>query len=214
MAEIELSQQGEVGVVTIDRPPVNAIGLEMLVLLKDGLEELLHTSKAMVLTSSSGVFCAGADVKAFASYSPEQRREFARVTDEVFEALYAAPIPTIAALPGHALGGGLIVALTCDVRLAARGDYKLGLPQLAAGVPFPARALDVARAELPVHVLRRLILGAEILDPAAAREAGLVDELVDPDELLERAVARAVALAGFPVYADTKARLRRLPSKN
>lgn len=72
--------------------------------------------------------------------------------------LYGPPIPTVAAVNEHALGGGLMIALGCDVRFVARGAHKLGLTQVTAGVPFPAVPIAVAHAELTPSAARRLVL--------------------------------------------------------
>ena len=103
MAEIEFSQHGEVGVLTINRPPVNAFTLGMFNAFQESLAELSHCSKAMVLTGANGIFCAGIDLKELKSYSPAQGRELAVSVNTLFKALYAVSIPTVAALSGHAV---------------------------------------------------------------------------------------------------------------
>jgi enoyl-CoA hydratase len=109
---------------------------------------------------------------------------------------------------GHALGGGLVMALACDLRLAARGEYKLALNEIEAGVPFPAGPLAVVRAELDPSVLRDLCLTGRSVGPEEALGLRFLDEILEPDDLVARACARALELASLPSYATVKAQVR------
>jgi enoyl-CoA hydratase len=128
--------------------------------------------------------------------------------NNVVRLLYTLPIPTVAALNGHALGGGLVLALACDWRLAAEADLRIGLTEVTAGVPYPAVAMEIVRAELTPAALRSLVLTGRVVAPQAAMTLGVVDELVSPEGLFSRALARARELAALPGYADVKRGLR------
>jgi enoyl-CoA hydratase len=101
-----------------------------------------------------------------------------------------------------------VIALACDVRLAARGDYKLALNEVAAGVPFPAGPLGVVRAELDPSVMRDLCLTGRSVGPEQALALRVLDEIVEPQELMPRARGRALQLAELPAYAALKAQVR------
>jgi enoyl-CoA hydratase len=123
--------------------------------------------------------------------------------------LYGLPFPAIAAVGGHALGGGLVLALACDARLAAAApDAKLGLTEARAGVPFPAGPLEVIRAELSPPLLRRLTLTSATLSPAEFHALGVLDGVVPAEHLETVAVDAAKDLAAQPAFETVKQQLR------
>jgi enoyl-CoA hydratase/carnithine racemase len=110
---------------------------------------------------------------------------------------------------GHAVAGGLILALCADHRVAAT-EGRFGLTELRAGLPYPVAAISVVRAELAAHAARRLVLGAALVDSEDALALGVFDELRPPDEVLPRAVELAQELASLPrgTYTQVKRQLR------
>ena len=122
---------------------------------------------------------------------------------------YDFPRPVVAAVNGHAVAGGLILALCADHRVGARGA-SYGLTETRVGTPYPAAALAIVRAELAPAAARRLVLGAELLDADRALELGLVDELAEADAVLERALEVSRQLAALPTatYEAVKRQLR------
>jgi enoyl-CoA hydratase len=111
----------------------------------------------------------------------------------------------VAAVDGHAIAGGLVLAMCADVRIAGPGG-KLGLTELRAGVPYPAAAIGVCAAELAAPVARRLVLRAELFDTARALEWSILDEVVAEGQVVERALEVAADLASAP--AATSARIK------
>ena len=122
--------------------------------------------------------------------------------NRAFAGWYSFPRPVVCAVNGHAIAGGLILALCGDHRIGTT-DGKLGLTELKAGVPYPAVAMAVVRAELSKAAARRLVLGSELVGMEAARELELLDELVPEGELVDRALTRAREMAAAP--SDTYA---------
>jgi enoyl-CoA hydratase len=129
----------------------------------------------------------------------------------MYLALYGTPLPLVIACTGHALAGGALLLLTGDVRLGADGPYRIGLNEVAIGMPLPALGMELARDRLAAHELPRATLGAHIYDPAGAVRAGYLDEVVPAEALLVRARAEATRLGAFSrsAYGATKVRLRR-----
>ena len=124
--------------------------------------------------------------------------------------LFVFGAPVVAALPGHAIAGGLIVAAAADERIASAGRGELGLSEVLLGVPVPQCLLEIFRHLLGARGMERLAAAGENLPVEAARSAGLVDQVVPPAELLDRAVERTQKLAALPhaAHAAIKRRAR------
>lgn len=207
---VESEDRGDVRVVRLSRPPVNALDLELARTLHEAVLEAEAAPRcaAVVLTGLPGVFSAGIDTRRVPAYDAETRAAMLRTINRTILALYGSRKPAVAALSGHALGGALVLALTCDYRLAARGPFKLGLTEAAAGIPFPAGPLAVVRAELSPPQLRLLAVGSPTADPESELLAGVIDRVVEPGVLLEEAAAEARRLAALPAFARVKEQLR------
>ncbi|HXK23788.1 MAG TPA: enoyl-CoA hydratase/isomerase family protein [Myxococcota bacterium] len=213
-----------VRVLALARPPVNAIDFALVRALGDAVEAAASDAacRALVVTGASGVFSAGIDTKRIPSYDADERASMLRAVNRTVLALYAFEKPAVAAISGHALGAGLVLALTCDLRLAANGEFRLGLTEGKAGIPFPAGPLAVSRAELSPESLRRLALTSATEAPASPWLAGIVDHVVPAEGLLARAQDEARTLAAQPAFAavkrqlrgDTIARLRRIVERD
>lgn len=199
-----------VAVLRLSRPPVNALDLPTILALETAFARLAADRPAgLVLSGAGGVFCAGVDTRAFAAYSGGERAEMVWAITRMVHRLYGLPFPTIAAIGGHALGGGLVLALACDARLAAAvPDAKLGLTEARAGVAFPAGPLEVIRAELSPQLLRRLTLTSATLPPAEFRALGVLDGVVPAEDLEAAAVDAAKDLAAQPAFETVKQQLR------
>jgi enoyl-CoA hydratase len=182
-------------------------------LLEEGrrlAEELISDPPpAVVLTGREGFFSAGADLKIAPTLDADGQRGMVEGINGIFAAWYGFPRPVVAAVNGHAIAGGLILALCADYRVGStEGSY--GVTELKAGLPYPAVALAVVRAELHAPAARRLVLGADLIGAKEALEAGAFDELAEPDQVLHRAteVARELSLLPSEAYAKVKSQLR------
>jgi enoyl-CoA hydratase/carnithine racemase len=198
-----------IALVRFDRPPVNAIDravTEELGALAGALERA--PPKALVLTGSGATFSAGLDLKAVPAYGLGERRALVLSINRMVRRLYGLPCPTVAAVNGHAMAGGLVLALGCDLRLAAAGAAKLALSEVNVGIPFPLGPMLVVNDTVGGSARRDLALFGRVYDPATALAAGLVDEIVPAERLLARARERARELAGLRGYAVIKAQLR------
>ena len=148
-APVVLTVEEGIALVRLARPPANAIEISLVEALDATLARLSEDlPTAVVLTGAGSVFCAGIDVKVVPGYGREEQRRLIVSINRLIERVYGFPRPTIAAVNGHAIGGGLVLALACDVRLATTAACKLGLTEVTAGIPFPAGPITVVRAEL------------------------------------------------------------------
>ncbi|MBV8957113.1 MAG: enoyl-CoA hydratase/isomerase family protein [Solirubrobacterales bacterium] len=199
-----------VTLVRLDRPPANAINLDLLDELVATLEGLAADAPAaVVIAGRDGFFSAGVDLKAVPGYGPGEHRRMVSGINRMVLAAYGLPCPVLAAVTGHAIAGGLVLALCADVRIGSL-EGRYGLTEVKVGVPYPQGAIGVVRAELPPHAARSLALGNRLIDGSEALRLGLVDEALPADAVLPRAIELASEMAAFPadIYAATKFELR------
>lgn len=207
---MSLHETDGVVVMTVDRPPANAMDVALLRDVVAAIEQVANDlPRALVLAGRDGFFSAGADLKAVPGYGPEDQREMVQSINAMALGAYELPCPVVGAITGHAIAGGLVLALCADIRIASSvGRY--GLTEVKVGVPYPQAAIGVVAAELPPHAARVLALGNDLIDAAECRRLGVFDEVVEPHEVVSRATELARGLAGFPrdVYTRTKRDLR------
>jgi enoyl-CoA hydratase len=182
---IDIERNGAVHVVRLNRGPVNALDVDMLDALTETMRDL---QGPVVLTGNGRVFSAGVDLRRVLAEDADYAAALLAALSAGFQAVFDHPGPTVAAIDGSAIAGGCMFALACDVRFMSGG--RIGLTELAVGVPFPVAGLEIARYVLG-DAARRVILRGESFDPQEALELGLIDEHVAPEALHER--ARTVA---------------------
>lgn len=207
---IQTEDRRGVRVVALHRPPVNAFDLTLVAAVGEALRQAGEdeSCEALVLTGIPGVFSAGIDTRAVPGYDPTTRSAMLRAINRTVAILYALPKPVVAAISGHALGGALVLALACDVRLAARGAFRLGLTESAAGIPFPAGPLVIVRAELSPENARMLALQSPVVGPEVLLARGVIDRVVEPERLIEESLDEARRLLALPAYGEVKRQLR------
>jgi enoyl-CoA hydratase len=208
-ASIDEHDEG-VLVLTIDRPPANAMDLTLLREIVAAVARVAGEGpRALVLTGRPGCFSAGADLKAVPGYGPAEQREMVTLINAMALGGYELQFPVVGAITGHAIAGGMVLALCADIRVAsASGRY--GLTEVQVGVPYPQAALGVVRAELSPQAARVLALGSELTDARECERLGVFDEVLDAEDVLSRSLHLAERLAKLPpeVYARTKRDLR------
>jgi enoyl-CoA hydratase len=208
---VSIDTSGSVSVLRIDRPPANAMNVALLEELGAALERVAASPpRALVVAGRDGFFSAGADLKEVPRHGPDERRTMVNGINQMVLAAYALPCPTVAAVTGHAIAGGMVLALCFDVRIASDAG-RYGLTEVRVGVPYPQAAIAVVAAELPPPAARRLALGSALTDAAECLQLGAFDEVLSADQVVGRALTVAEDLAAMPadVYARTKLDLRR-----
>jgi enoyl-CoA hydratase len=207
---VTVESRGELALLRLDRPPANALNPEVLEQLEEARRELAADPPgAVVVTGRERFFSAGVDLKLVPTWSADDQRAMVNGINELVLGWYGFPRPVVAAVTGHAIAGGMVIALCADYRVGAT-EGKLGLTELRAGVPYPAAAIALVRAELGPPAARALALRAHLVEPEEGLRLGLVDELTGPGEVLARAcdVAQEMASFGGDAYVRTKRELR------
>ena len=195
---LERFPDAQIAVLTLDRPPLNAIDGQMVAELAEATAELTADAeiRAVVVRSAlEGVFMAGADIHEFERIA-EEGIDRALLAQEVFSRFAEVPQPTVAAVNGHALGGGLELALACDFRFAARSEGALiGLPEVRLGLlPGAGGTQRLTWLVGPARATELIMKGIQ-LSPEEAAADGIVHFLVEPEELEPKARDYVVRLA-------------------
>lgn len=208
---IDNEQRGHISVLHMAHGKANALDVEFCEAMTIRLEECRHApTRALVLTGHGQIFSAGVDLLRVLEGGPAYLTTFLPALHTVLETLFCYPKPVVAAINGHAVAGGCVLACAADYRLMAQQTGRIGVPELLVGVPFPTIALEIMRGTAAPHHLPSLLYRGAMVDPANAVECGLVDELVEPGTLLEQAVAAAESLASLSplAFALTKRQVR------
>jgi enoyl-CoA hydratase len=211
MSSIRTTRDGAVAVVTLSRPPANAMDAASLVELAEEIDRLGREPDvdAIVLTGEGRTFSAGLDLKAITDLDADGQEALIEGLNRAFLAVFECPRLVVAAVNGHAIAGGLILALCCDVRLVADIPLRAALAEVTVGVVYPVGAIEVVRHELAGAARRRLVLRGDPVDAAEGVALGVFDRVVPADELLDAALAEARDSRPPVAYARIKAQLRR-----
>jgi len=208
---MQLETSGNVAVLPMRAGKANAIGSAFLDRLSAQLDAVERSgASALVLTGEGRAFSAGLDLPEISTLDRGALERFIRRFSETMLRVFALPVPVVAAINGHAIAGGCVLAMQADVRLAAEGDYRIGLNEVAIGLGLPAVVLETLRCQVSPASLGPVALEGRLLLPEEARALGLVEAVVPPAVLLEQARGRAAELAALPrpAFRDVKQALR------
>jgi enoyl-CoA hydratase len=194
-----------VAVITLDDGKANAIGHATLAACNDALDRAESEARAVVIEGRHGRFSAGFDL-ATMTESTEAMRELVIGGARLMMRIYGSPLPTVAACTGHALAAGALLLLSCDRRLGTAGTAKIGLNEVAIGMPLPVFAVELARERLAPSEFTAATMGARVYDPEGAVRAGYLDEVVADFDLVTAAIGEARELGELHsgAYSRTK----------
>jgi enoyl-CoA hydratase/carnithine racemase len=200
---VSYQSEGGVGTITLDNPPANSYDLAVMHEFARAVDQAVESgARAVIIRSASAkFFSAGADVKKFLDGDVEANMEMIRTSQAAFGRMAAAQPIFIAHINGHALGGGLEIALACDIRLATAGDYKLGTPEVTLGLlPGNGGTQRLTRLLGPSRAMELLLTG-RTFSPADAQQWGLVAALYEPGDAEARVREYAASFATGPALA-------------
>jgi enoyl-CoA hydratase/carnithine racemase len=200
---VTFTDDGPLGFITLDKPPANSYDLAFMSEFSEAVDEaVVGARRVVIVQSASGkFFSAGADIKKFLEGDVEANMEMIKVSQAAFRRMAAAPQVFIAYIAGHALGGGLEITLACDIRLAAAGSYKMGLPEVTLGLlPGNGGTQRLTRLIGPSRAMELLLTG-RTFEAEEARETGLVAAMYDADIAEAQVREYAARLATGPALA-------------
>jgi Delta3-Delta2-enoyl-CoA isomerase len=199
---------GPIRELRLNRPPVNALSGELIMELRQHVEKAPWDGmRALILSGLPGRFSAGLDLPLLVDLDHAQIRVVWRDLYGLIEALARSPIPTAVAITGHAPAGGTVLAIFCDWRVMADGDFKIGLNEVAVGIPLPGVILAALRRLVGARQAERLSVSGELFSPQKALAVGLIDEVTALDQVIERALGWCQGLLALPSEAMTTTRL-------
>ncbi len=191
--------------VTLSGPGKNSLTTELMTRTLSAVREA--GGRPILLTGEGDTFCAGLNLKEVVSLDLAGLTKFLGVLEDLVQALYEYPGPVVGWVNGHAIAGGCVMALTCDLRVVtAREGVRIGLNETALGLRFPPRTFLMCQRRVPGPALERVVLEADLYDARTAKDLGLVDFIGDEADARARLAKLATYARG--VYADTKARTR------
>jgi enoyl-CoA hydratase len=199
-----------VTVIELNLGKANAINYEFLNFLNNKLDVLENKKyKAAVITGYDRFFSSGLDLVELFEMERSGMKNFMANFKATFLRLFTFPKPIVAAINGHAIAGGCVMALACDYRIMGRGDALIGLNEVKLGIGLPTMVIEFARAALPPQCFPQVLLMGETFPPQRALAMHLIDELVEPTTVLQNALEIAAKLAiGGQTFSQIKRDLR------
>jgi enoyl-CoA hydratase len=195
---MKIERQGEVALLRLENGKANAIGPQFVDRLETMLSQL-GDARAAVIIGQGSAFCAGLDLPVLVGMNRAQMRSFIFRFDAMMMRIFELPIPLVAAINGHAVAGGCVLALQADVRIAMdRESARIGLNEAQLGIGLPLMAVETLRWQVPGPSFAAVALEGRLFAPKEALQVGLLHEVVPETDLLARALERASAFAALP----------------
>ena len=210
---MEYTLQDGLAILTMDDGKANAVGHALMDGINDALDRAeIDGAHAVVLCGREGMFSAGFDLKEFEK-GIEAGYAMVKKGLELAIRLYSLPLPLVAACTGHGIAMGAFLLLCCDTRIGARGSYKITLPETRISMDIPTVLVTLTLSRLNPSYITRAAVQAEVFTPDASVPAGFLDEVVEPEQVVERAIAVATELGQLPQrnYAGNKLLARDVP---
>ena len=208
---IDIKTDAGIAILTMKHGKANALDLEFCAALADQFVQLRNAdSRAVVLTGQGKMFSAGVDLPRLTAGGTDYVRKFLPALHKLYDTVFHHPKPVVAAVNGHAIAGGCVLACCADKRLMARESGRIGVTELLVGVPFPALAFEIVRFAVPPRYLPEFTLGGATYTTDVAVQRGWIDEVAEPDELMAdaMAVAQELAMLSPTAFAQTKKQIR------
>lgn len=202
-----LSQENEISIITLDDGKANVFSEEMTQAINDCLDKVPTDSGSLIITGRPGMFSAGFDLKVIASGDMPKIKKMSLSGFKLLSRIFSFPRPVVAACSGHGIALGTFLLCCCDYRIGIKGEFLLGANEMKTNMVIPTPILELIKFRISPSHKYRSILGAEMYQLDKAIDAGLMDQVVDSETLMDTAIEKAKDLAtmGHPSYTLTKA---------
>ncbi|MCB1606025.1 MAG: enoyl-CoA hydratase/isomerase family protein [Xanthomonadales bacterium] len=182
-------EHGSILELSLARPPVNALNPSLVSVLRGSIADALSAGyRGLILSGAPGIFSAGLDVPTLLTLDRQAMADFWRDFSATMRALATSPIPTVAAITGHSPAGGAVLAIWCDYRVMASGEFRIGLNETQVGLALPAVIARGLQRLVGAYRAERLIVEGALIDPSQALDIGLVDQLSAPENVIADAI--------------------------
>lgn len=204
---VTYAKDGTIATITMDDGKANVLSLAMQSDINQALDQAERDGAVVILTGREGRFSGGFDLAVFAAGGPEAP-DMLRGGFELSARMLSFPTPVVVACTGHAIAMGAFLLLSGDYRVGASGAFKIQAIEVQIGMTMPYTALEICRQRLATSHYDRAVVLAETFTPEGAVDAGFLDIVVDPAEVMTTARARAETFAGLNLAAHTATKLR------
>tara|TARA_Y100000996_G_C22410493_1_gene597027 strand:+ start:47 stop:742 length:696 start_codon:yes stop_codon:yes gene_type:complete len=201
-----LKKEDNISTITLDDGKANVFSSEMSKQVNACLDQVETESGCLIITGKEGMFSAGLDLKTIQGGDIEKIQEMSVSAFKLLARIFSFPRPVIAACSGHGIALGTFLLCCCDYRIGVKGDFMLGANEMRTNMVIPTPILELIKFRVNDSHKYRAVLGAEMYSLTDAQDAGLIDEVVNQDELISVAIEKAKDLAtmGHPSYSLTK----------
>ena len=201
-----IKKEDDISIITLDDGKANVFSPEMSNQLNECLDEVDTESGCVIITGREGMFSAGLDLKIIQSGDVDRIVEMSSSAFKLLARIFSFPRPVIAACSGHGIALGTFLICCCDYRIGIKGEYMLGANEMRTNMVIPTPILELIKFRVNDSHKYRAVLGAEMYNFNQAQEIGLIDDVVDIDNLMSAATEKAKDLAtmGHPSYTMTK----------
>lgn len=207
-----ISYQLEEGIatLTLNNGKVNAISPLLIDAFNAALDQAVQDRAVVIVTGQPGILSGGYDLKVMTS-GPEAAIALVAQGSTLARRMLAHPFPIVVACPGHAVAKGAFLLLSADYRIGVEGPFQIGLNEVQIGMTMHNVGIELARDRLRKSAFHRSVINAEMFGPQAAREAGFLDQVVAPEDLIEtaRQVAGQLKKINMTAHRNTKLKARR-----
>lgn len=206
----EIHRSGQIAVIEMAHGKANALDTEFCEALVGALNELEASTNAVVISGRGPIFSAGVDLLRALDEGPEYFESFLPALHRLYERVFNFPKPVVAAINGHAIAGGCVLACATDWRVMTSEKGRIGVTELLVGLPLPALAFEIMRFVSAPQRFEEIIFTGATFTPDVGHALGLVDELTSAADVTSRALAAAERLASLspPAFALTKRQSR------
>lgn len=201
-----LTQHDDVSIITLDDGKANVFSANMSNTINSLLDDVPDDRGSLLFTGRPGLFSAGFDLKTISGGDPKAALEMTTAGFKLLSRIYSFPRPVIAASSGHAIALGAFLLCCADYRLGAAGNFIVQANETRNGMAIPTPILEISKSRILKNHWYRAILNAEAYSISDSVDAGYIDEVVDPDELMSKSleVAKDLATLSHPHYKLTK----------